>query len=247
MTDRFVFVISPYVTGAAAVPACLVRYALLARRGSSPVANPASEGRGAVRSIWRWAIGIVALGHLAALGFPEQVLRWNTQPIRLLLLEGAGLTAGTAALVALIAMSVRRARSSAAIRSPWGVMAWTLLVIELASGIAVAVAFRWASSWSAVTVAPYVHSLLRFEPATMLVGRLPLLVKVHIFCAFAAAAVAPFTASAAVIVRPIDLLIRWTRSRLGRTLAASRQLVDAAALRLQPLSARMTRSDGEEN
>jgi nitrate reductase gamma subunit len=247
MTDRFVFVISPYVTGAAAVPACLVRYVLSARHGSSAVANPADEGCGVVGSIWRWAIGIVAFGHLAAFGFPEHVLRWNQQPIRLLLLEGAGLTAGTVALVALIAMHVRRARPSPAVRSPWGVVAWTLIVIELASGIAVAVAFRWASSWSAVTVAPYVHSLLRLEPAPTLVGRLPLLARVHIFCAFAAAAVAPFTASAELIIRPIDLLIRWTRARVGSALAASRNVLEAASLRLQPLSARVTRSDGEEN
>jgi nitrate reductase gamma subunit len=246
MTDSFVFAISPYVTSAAAVPACVVRY-VLARRGSADVATQPNERRRIVPAVWRWAIGIVAFGHLAALGLPAQLLRWNNHPVRLLLLEGTGLAASIVALVALVAMTVRRARSAAAIRSPWHVVAWTLLVIELITGMAIAVAFRWASSWSAVTVAPYVQSLLRFEPATMLVGRLPLLARVHIFCAFAAVAIAPFSAPDALIVRPIDRLIDWTERRVGRMQAAARQLLDAASLRLQPLSARMTGTDGEEN
>ena len=53
-----------------------------------------------------------------------------------------------------------------------------------------------------VTIAPYVQSLLRLEPATTLVGRLPVLVRIHIFCAFAVAAVAPFTTLAQSIVAP---------------------------------------------
>src|SRR5262249_51609333 len=154
-------VISPYVTGAAAVPACIVRYMLAARGGSLTIASPTSEGRATVRSIWRWAIALVALGHVAAFEFPPYVLRWDRDRVRMLWLEGAGAAAGAVALVALIAIGLRRARSTHTAVSPWDVIAWTLLLIDLASGVAVAIAFRWASSWSAVTVAPYVHSLLR--------------------------------------------------------------------------------------
>jgi nitrate reductase gamma subunit len=247
MTDDFVFVISPYVTGAAVVPACIVRYLLSWRRASSTVARAASEAHAAVRAAWRLAIGVVAIGHLVGLAFPESVLWWNHQPARLLLLESTGLTAGVLSLAALGALSVQRLRSSAAIGSPWDVVAWTLMVIGLASGAALAISFRWASSWSAVTVAPYLHSLLRLEPATTLVRRLPLLARVHIFCGFAAAAVAPLTTSARLIFRGLDLAIRWTGSRTARVTAMSQLAADVASVRLRPLSARMMRSDGEEN
>ncbi|HMF94258.1 MAG TPA: respiratory nitrate reductase subunit gamma [Vicinamibacterales bacterium] len=247
MTDRFLFVIAPYVTGAAAVPACVVRCLLAARHDAFAMAKPAGEGRATIRSIWRWAIGMVALGHVAALGFPEYVLRWNHDPIRMLVVEGAGAAAGAVALAALIAICVRRVQRAGACASALDVIAGTLLLSGLASGVGVAIAFRWASSWSAVTVAPYVQSLLRMEPAPTLVGRLPLLARVHIFCAFSLAAVAPFTTAAQVILGPVTVLIGWTQSRIAHAMATARHLQDVASARLQPLTARVTRSDGEEN
>ena len=247
MTDRFVFVIAPYVTGAAAFPACIVRCLLAARRDSFAIAKPAAEGHTRVSAIWRWAIGIVVVAHVAALTFPEHVLRWNHDPIRMLLLESAGAAAGAVSLAALLAIGARCGPSARGRTSPWDVIAWTLLLIDLASGVGVAVAFRWASSWSAVTVAPYVQSLLRMEPAPALVARLPLLARVHIFCAFALAAVAPFTTAAQVILRPLTLSIGWTRSRIAHAMATARYLQNGASVRLEPLTARVTRSDGEEN
>jgi len=247
MTDRFVFVVAPYVIGAAAVPAWLARCALSTRRESSPDARRAGAGRDCLCTIWRLAIGSVAAGHLAALAFPEWILRWNQQPARLLVLETAGAIAGSAALAALVAISLRRGRSTPRVRSAADVAAWTLLVVGLASGVLVAAVFRWASSWSAVTVAPYVQSLLRLEPTTTLVERLPVLVRVHIFCAFAVAAVAPFTTLARSIVGPVERLACWTGSHVDGLRTASRFARDAASARLQPLSARVLRSDGEEN
>ena len=88
MTDSFLFIVSPYLT-AAAVSGCIARYAFTTRRDG----DDAAAARGAdamsrpVRAAWRWAIGFVAAGHLLALGFPESVLRWNQQPLRLLALE----------------------------------------------------------------------------------------------------------------------------------------------------------------
>src|SRR5205823_8326193 len=42
-------------------------------------------------------------------------------------------------------------------------------------------------SWSSVTLTPYLHSLLRAAPAVSLVADTPLLVRLHVFCAFAIA------------------------------------------------------------
>jgi len=247
MTDRFVFVVAPYVIGASVVPAWLVRCALTTRRSSPADVAGTSRSRDCLRTIWRSAIGVVAAGHLAALAFPEWILRWNQQSARLLALEGTGAIAGVLALATLVAMSARRDRSPSDARSPWDVAAWTLLVVGLGSGVLVAVLFRWASSWSVVTVAPYVQSLLRLEPATTLVGRLPVLVRIHIFCGFAVAAVAPFTTLAQSIVGPVERVAGRARSHVDGLRTASRFTLGAASARLQPLSARVLRSDGEEN
>jgi len=73
------------------------------------------------------------------------------------------------------------------------VVATTVLCIAMASGLATAALYRWASSWAAATLTPYVRSLLRFQPDVLLVVKLPLLVRLHVVCAFALLAVVPFT------------------------------------------------------
>jgi nitrate reductase gamma subunit len=244
MTDAFVFVILPYVSSAAAASACVVRSLLATSRSAAGVATTASDDRSAVRRGWQVALGVLAIGHLMSFVFPESMLQWNHQPIRLLLAEIAGVAAGAIGLVALLTIGVGAARASRAIRSPFDVIAWTLLLIALASGLAVALTYRWASSWSAVTVAPYVQSLLRLEPQTILVQRLPNLTRLHIFVAFVLLAVAPFTTRGQLMVEAIGAGGRWV---IASACAASRRAMGGWIVQLQPLRARVMRSDGEEN
>ena len=249
MTDSFLFIVSPYLT-AAAVSGCIARYAFTTRRDG----DDAAAARGAdamsrpVRAAWRWAIGFVAAGHLLALGFPESVLRWNQQPLRLLALETAGLVSAIAALAALIAMAVRRVRAAdaGAVHSPFDVIAWTLLLIEIVSGLAVALFYRWGSSWSAVTIAPYVQSLFRLDPDAVLIARLPLAARLHVFCAFALFAVVPYSRAARALMASID---RAASRLAGRASSAvpSWCAPDALSARVQPLRVRLIRDEGEEN
>ncbi|HKB10165.1 MAG TPA: respiratory nitrate reductase subunit gamma [Vicinamibacterales bacterium] len=248
MTDSFIFVVSPYVVAAAAVPVCGIRYLLRVRARSAPVATAAPDHLMTVRSIWAAAIGLVAAGHGAVLGFPDLVLRWNHDPIRLLALESAGLIASLVALGSLIAIGIGSTRAQQARRSPADVAGWTLLAVALVSGLASAIMFRWASSWSAVTVAPYLQSLLRLDPAPVLLSRLPLPARIHVFCAVGLLAVAPFTTPVRTIVlEPLDRLERRLIVRTARRLIAVRRALDAASTRLEPLRAIVTQSDGEEN
>lgn len=253
MTDRFIFVVSPYLTAAAAVPGSVVGYVLWSRRNARARSEPASNGgMRSIRAAWRWAIGLVVAGHVLGLAFPEIVLRWNQQPMRLLVLEGAGLTAGIVALAALIWMLVQRLQTSDldTLRSPVDavdVVVWTLLAIEMLSGLVVAAFYRWGSSWSAVTVAPYLHSVLRFDPDAVLVARLPLAARLHLFCAFALIAVVPFSGLARVVIVPADRLARWIAARAPRIALPSWCALDDWSARLQPLRVRLTRHEGEEN
>jgi len=248
VTDRFIFVVSPYLTAAATVPGYVVRYVLWSRRGARAERAPLGVA-GPIRAAWRWAIGLIFLGHLLAMAFPGIVLQWNQQPLRLLALEGAGLTAGIVALAALIVSLVRCARvsDSDARCSPVDVVAWTLVAVEIMSGLVVAVFYRWGSSWSAVTVAPYLHSLVRLDPDAALVARLPLPARLHLFCAFALFAVVPFSSMARVIIVPVDRLARWIAARAPSVALPSWCALDDWSARMQPLRVRLTRDEGEEN
>ena len=249
MTDRFLFVVLPYLAAAAFVPGWIVRCVRSGRiveTGSAK--SDAASAPGSLATTWRAAIGIVAAGHLIALAFPALLLRWNLRPARLIALETVGLAAGIAALAALIAMAAHRVRASepVTVRSAFDVMMWTLLLIEMVSGLAIAAFYRWGSSWSAVTIAPYLASLFRFDPDSVLVVRLPLAARLHLFCAFALLATAPYSRAARGLIAAVDRVARRASASAWSTLP-SWSPFDSLAARMQPLLVRLTRHEGEEN
>jgi len=250
MTDRFFFIVLPYLAAVAALSGCFVRCVMsAARRAETGSASADREHTsGLLAATWLAAIGVVAAGHLVAFAFPGSMLRWNQQPVRLAALEAAGLAAALAALASLVAMAAQRVRASeaAAFRSPFEVILWTLLLIEIASGLAVAVLYRWASSWSAVTIAPYIASLFRLDPDSILVARLPLATRLHLFCAFALLAIVPYSRAARVLAAAVDRAARRAGARVVSVLPAWRPF-DGLTARMQPLRVRLTRHEGEEN
>jgi len=81
------------------------------------------------------------------------------------------------------------------------------------SGLAIAVVYRWASTWSAATLTPYVLSIPAGAPRKEYVEALPFLVQLHVFTAPAALAAAPFTTTAGVLAsRVVDLWRRAARA-----------------------------------
>jgi len=251
MSDEVLFVVAPYLAALAFVPVCLVRYVLWSRQPARAAADLAGRGgSGLIAASGRWAIGLVALGHLVAFVFPSIILLWNQQPLRLLILEGAGLIAGIAALPALLARLVETlcAFDELGTPAPVDVIAGTLFLIDVLSGVAVAVLYRWGSSWSEVTLSPYLLSLLRLEPSTILVARLPWLVRLHVFSAFALLAVAPFTGPARFTFRRLDSLTRWSVVRGSNLIRPAWCAIEAwSTKRVQPLHAMMLGDDGEED
>jgi nitrate reductase gamma subunit len=63
----------------------------------------------------------------------------------------------------------------------------------LVSGVLIAVFYRWGSSWGAMTLGPYVASLVSGQPAVQLATQMPALVQLHVLATFAAIAVVPLT------------------------------------------------------
>jgi nitrate reductase gamma subunit len=251
VTHHFLFVVTPYIAVLAAVPVGIVRYVL--RRGQPEHASieVTTGGRsGLMDAACCTAIALVALGHLLAFAFPDYVLLWNRQPSRLFVLEGLGVIAGSLALAGLLAtlMPALRASGQRGAPSLLDVIAGTLALIAVTSGIAIAVFYRWASIWSGVTLVPYLHSLLRLEPSTSLITRLPFLVRLHVFCAFDLLAVAPFSRPGLLLGARCDRVTRRTLAPVSHLIRPVWCAVQEwSTKRVQMLRAAVLRNTEEEN
>jgi nitrate reductase gamma subunit len=108
------------------------------------------------------------------------------------------------------------------------------LFVALVSGSLIAILYRWASSWSALTLTPYEMSLLSGRPVIALAADMPLLVRLHVISSFAVLALFPVSRLSVVLT---IALRRGSRSIL---MAASglvepvRSLVNVAARRIKP-------------
>lgn len=250
MRDQLLFAVAPYVAALVLVPIGIARYAEWRRRPARSTSRGAIRRARLLRFAWLAALAIVTLGHVLAIVFPESLLLWNRQLSRLVVLEVSGALAGVLATTGLLAALVRsvRARDGEGAPSPMEIAARTLVLVGMSSGLASAVSYRWASSWSEVTLVPYLYSLARLDPATALVTHLPFLVKLHVACAFAILAVLPFTGIVGIASAPFDRLARAAVSPIA---ALARTAWTALALHVTPhaetLRARVLRDNAEEN
>jgi nitrate reductase gamma subunit len=147
---------------------------------------------------WRAAWVLLVAVHVAVLLFPRTVLAWNRAPGRLLALEAIGFCVGLAVLAALIRSVWLHLRRPS--RGGWSLVSdladsvfLSLLFIGVSTGLLAAGVHRWGSAWGAVTMAPYAASLVHGRPVAALVEHMPLLIRLHLFAAFAAIAVFPAT------------------------------------------------------
>jgi nitrate reductase gamma subunit len=179
-------------------------------------------------ALWRWGVVAVILGHAAIVLFPRTVLAWNGVAFRLYLLEIAGFAAGLAACAGWVQI-VRRhfARAGSTAWEAADSVFLSLLGTTLASGLLLAWVHRWASSWGASTLTPYVRSLVSGRPRTDLVWGMPFLVRLHLAASFATVAIVPFTRAGLVFgaflrrtARVAPALVHESLEPLRRTLSA---------------------------
>ena len=241
MRDHWIFAAAPYVAAGIAIAVMAVRCALASgdtdtrRERGMPFGNMAHIA-------WIAAIALVALAHVAALAFPDAVLLWTRHPLRLVAIEVEGLVAGAVALAGMLLMLAqamrRRPVTTAAVID---VAALTMVVVSMMSGVLMAVLYRWASSWAEVTLVPYLYSVAYLDPATSLVTRLPMLVKLHVASAFTLVALAPCTSAGARAAAAIARALRAFASPAGQTIGRW------TSARLQTATAAMFGNGEEEN
>ena len=214
----------PYIALAVLAGGLALRAWLMAGRVPA-IKGAVAEARSPYPRGWLWHVGwaTLATAHAIGLLFPRAVLAWNRAGWRLYALEAITAAAGTIVVVLWLRALARhlagRDAGNGATRQPAGRMLspssllldlgdsvfLSLVALALVSGLLLAMFYRWGSSWGAVTLTPYLASIARGRPATLLIEHLPPLARLHVSVTFAAVAAFPFTRLAAV---PIVALLR---------------------------------------
>ena len=215
--DQFLFAILPYMVLITFLPVTIQRYRARGFTYSS-LSSQFLENQQHFWSLVPFHYGILAVtaGHVAAVFMPRQILAWNSQPLRLYLLEITGLIFAALSLVGLCAALVRRFTTSK-VRQVTTTRDWVLfalLLVQIATGIGVAVFHPWGSSWFAAAITPYLWSLAKLSPNLAAVSAMPLLVKLHIVNAYLVIGYFPFTRLVHVLVVPNPYL--WRKPQVVR-------------------------------
>jgi nitrate reductase gamma subunit len=193
----------PYLATAVAIGGLVARY-FFDRTRTALMEREASEAKlvfGGGR-VWRVSLMFLFATHMLGLAVPRAVLVWNSVPLRLYLLEGSGFLLGALAVGGGAELMWRHStrRCASHVGAVADAVLLGLLLLSLASGVFIQGLYRWGSSWGAVTLTPYVISLLRGRPAVHLVEQMPFLVRLHVVSAFSVLGVIPFSRLSSIVI-----------------------------------------------
>jgi nitrate reductase gamma subunit len=218
--DVMLFAVLPY----AAVLLCVVTTIERYRRHGSTITSMSSQLLENRLHFWALVpfhagILLVLIGHVVAFLLPATLLAWNAEPLRLYILEGAAFTGGLLALGGFVAVTVRRVWLPPLRTATHGVdwLVYAVLIVQLATGVVIAVLYPWGSSWFAAAAVPYLRSLFVLQPDVALAAAVPALVKVHLAGTWLLLALFPFSRLVHVLVVPNPYLwrapqvVRWNR------------------------------------
>lgn len=215
--DQFLFVALPYV--------CLFTFFLMTvyryRMQSFSYSSLSSQFLENKHHFWavvpfHYGILVVTAGHFVAFLIPRSVLAWNSQPLRLYVLEVAALAFGLLTLIGLVGVVVRRFSNSKIryVTTPTDWILFAMLLLQTISGVSVALFYPWGSSWFATSLSPYLWSICKLSPDVSYVAAMPHLVKFHIVLAFLTIGFFPFTRLVHVLVIPNPYL--WRKPQVVR-------------------------------
>ncbi len=216
-SNQILFVVLPYLVMFVFFLGTIMRY----RKAPFTYSSLSSQFLENQQHFWalvpfHYGIVVVLTGHVVAFLVPRQVLLWNSRPLRLYILEISALIFGLMALVGLVAAMVRRLTVSR-VRIVTSTLDWVvlaLLLLQIGSGVFVALFHPWGSSWFAAAASPYLWSLVRFAPDMNYIVMMPWLVKLHIVSAYVVIGVAPFTRLVHILVVPNPYL--WRKPQVVR-------------------------------
>ena len=210
--DTVLFVVFPYVAVILAVGVGLYRY-FSGRYTYSSLSSQLLENSklfwGSVP--WHYGITLILLAHLLAWLVPGVAASILGHGTRLFIFEAIGLALALFAAVGLIVLVIRRLPTDTRAGSVTSGMDWVLLIfllIQVFTGIGVALFDRWGSLWYLSTAVPWLWSLLRLHPDTSTVVALPGLIQFHLIWGFAIILLFPFSRLVHIFTIPLEYLWR---------------------------------------
>lgn len=206
------YIAFPYFAVIVAIGAGLYRY-FYDRYSYSSLSSQLLENRklfwGSVP--WHYGITLILLAHVLAWLFPGAAALIFASPLRLLVFEMAGLALALYSLFGLVVLIVRRLPTDSRPRAVTSAMDWVLLfflLVQVATGIAVALFNRWGAQWYLSTAAPWLWSLITFRPDPSTISATPALIQLHVLLGFCLILLFPFTRLVHIFTIPLDYLWR---------------------------------------
>lgn len=215
--DSFFFIAMPYVAFFTFFLVTIERY----RRRKFTYSSLSSQFLENKQHFWglvpfHYGIIAVIIGHIVAFCVPREILWWNSKPLRLYILEASALIFAILAVVGLAAAMIRRFNVPkvrvVTTKMDWLILA--LLMLQLLTGIDVAVRYPWGSSWFAASAAPYLWSIAKLDPNISYIVAMPFTVKLHIINAYLLILLFPFSRLVHILVMPNPYL--WRKTQVAR-------------------------------
>lgn len=225
LIENFLFIVFPYIAIVIFLVGTIYRYRSSGFRYSS-LSSQFLEGQ---KLFWgsipfHWGLVVLFFGHLALFLFPDLVLWWNSDPTRLLIMEGLAYVFGLSVLFGLVGLLIRRMTNDRLkmVTNHMDVVIELLIFAQVILGLWTALEYRWGSSWFAATLSPYLWSIAKFNPRIDAVVAMPMVVQLHIVGAFIIMLLTPFTRLVHFLVAPFHYVSRpyqqviwnWDRKRV---------------------------------
>lgn len=225
--DTFLFISFPYIALVLAVGVGVYRYASKPYTYSS-LSSEILEKR---KLFWgsvpfHYGITLIVLAHVLAALLPG-VAGWLLgEQIRRLVLELTGIALGLYALFGLIVLIIRRLSPKSLAQAVTSYMDGVLLLvllIQVGSGVGIAMFDRWGGLWYLQTAVPWFWSLAVLQPDTSTVASLPAFVQLHFVTGFIVILLFPFSRLVHLVMFPIQYLWRphqvviWNRRSRERS------------------------------
>ena len=229
--NHFFFVVFPYIAIVVFLVAAIYRYRFLSF-GYSSLSSQFLEGK---QGFWgsvpfHWGILVLFLGHLIMFLFPDGVLLWNANPVRLIGYEVVAFTFGLVVFVGLLVLIVRRLLNPRlrVVTNAIDLVIEFLLLAQIVLGCWIALGYRWGSSWFASDLSPYLWSIFQLNPEPAAVNAMPLVIKLHVIGAFLIVLLIPFSRLVHFLVAPFHYIWRpyqvviwyWDRKRIRQSSTA---------------------------
>ena len=209
--NNFFFIALPYIALIVFLIGTIYNYRVTKFKISS-LSSEFLEGRhlfwGSVP--FHWGLLFLFFGHLIAFLIPNAVIAWNSQPVRLLVLEISAFVFGLSMLVGLINLLIRRWSNHRirVVTTYMDIIVEVLILSQVLIGLWIAYEYRWGSSWFAATLTPYLWSVFKLNPSIDAVSVMPIWIKLHIIGSYLIILLFPFSRLMHALVAPIDYLWR---------------------------------------